>query len=106
MNVHRRLLALERKQKRGDGLLILPGGGTVAIQLSDPLGLTLAAMRRQHGRLCGQPTESRFDRTLDLLERAVDIGPESPPLLGVAWSVLQGSHDLDADVEPTTTTIN
>jgi hypothetical protein len=94
---------LLKKTRRGDGALILPGGGTIAVQLSDPLGLTLAAMRRQHGRLCGQPTVSSFDRTLDLLERAIDVGPESPPLLGVAWSALQGSHD---DFEPTSTTIN
>jgi hypothetical protein len=98
MNVHRRLLALERKTKRGDGTLILPGGGTIVVQMSDWLGLTLAAMRRQYGRIsCSHVSSSRFDRTLDLLERAIDVAPDSPPMLSVAWSVLQGSRDYVPD---------
>ena len=110
MNVHRRLLALERKTKRGDGVLILPDGGTLVIQVSDWLGLTLAAMNRQHARISGRETPvSKFGRTLDLLQRAVDVGPGSPPLLGVAWSVLQGSQGYvpdEDDLDFNSTTIN
>jgi hypothetical protein len=103
MNVHRRLHALERRRRRADGTLILPGGGRIVIQVSDWLGLTLAAMRRQHARICGQRRlETPFDRTLDLLERAIDVGPFSPPLLEVAWGVLQRSQ-ADDDFESTST---
>jgi hypothetical protein len=80
MNVHRRLLALERKTRRRNGTLILPGGGTIVIQLSDWLGLTLAAMRRQYARISGsQASAGRFDRTLDLLERAIEVAPGCIP---------------------------
>jgi hypothetical protein len=111
MNVHRRLLALERRTRRGNGTLILPGGGTIVILMSDWLGLTLAAMRRKHAWISGSPApqRGRFDRTLDLLERAIDVAPGSPPLLDVAWSVLQGSRDIvpdDDDFDSSSTTIN
>jgi hypothetical protein len=110
MNVHRRLLALERRTRRGNGTLILPGGGTIVIQMSDWLGLTLAAMRRQYGRISGsQVSAGRFDRTLDLLERATDVAPDSPPLLDVAWSILHGSQSYvpdEGDFDSNSTTIN
>jgi hypothetical protein len=105
------LLALERRTRRGNGTLILPGGGTIVIQMSDWLGLTLAAMRRQYGRISGsQASACRFDRTLDLLERAIDVAPDSPPMLDVAWSILHGSQgyipDEDDSFDSNSTTIN
>ena len=80
------------------------------VQMSDWLGLTLAAMRRQYGRIsCSQVSAGRFDRTLDLLERAIDVAPDSPPMLDVAWSILHGSQSYipdEDDFDSNSTPIN
>ena len=107
---NKRIRKLQRRQRRDGGVLIMPGGLVTVIQMSDGLGLVLAAMRRQHSRISGTPTPaSKFDRTLDLLERATDIGLESSPLLRLAWEIADASQgyipDVD-DFDSNSTTIN
>jgi hypothetical protein len=68
----------------------MPDGETHALRISDPLGLTIAAMHRTYIRLCGESLpEGNFGGALDLLERSIDIDPGAPPLLVIAHGVLQ-----------------
>jgi hypothetical protein len=89
MSLHKRLLALEKNGSKGGANLIMPGGGTRAFRVSDPLGLTIAAMRRTYARICGEPIpESNHATALDLLDSAAGVTTDSPPLIGVARDVL------------------
>jgi hypothetical protein len=76
--------------------LMMREGGTQALHVADPLGLTIAAMRRTYARLCGDPIPESNDATaLDLLDSATGVSKADEPLLVIASDVLHGHAALD-----------
>lgn len=84
-----RVSRLERGSGGSDALLKFGDGKTVAVNIRDPLSLTLAAMRREHSRDMGREIpETRHSRTLNLFERAASVSCDAEPLIGMAHDVL------------------